>query len=111
MAKGTNIITVTIKSHVLSVSKEVLEMGKGKNQKITWTIKTPGWIFPEFEDGIELKGDHGEFSNGHRDPTGTQYVVHNKNSHTHLYPYTVKVTNGKTTLSLDPGIANGGGRG
>jgi hypothetical protein len=109
MAKGSNIITVTIKNHVLSVSKEVLNMGKTKNQTIKWTIVTSGWTFPEFEDGIELKGDHGEFSNGHRDDTGKHYVVNNKNSHTHLYPYTIKVTNGKTTLSLDPGIGNQGG--
>jgi hypothetical protein len=109
MAKGLRNINVTIKNHVLSVSKEVLMMGKTKNQKITWAIVTNGWIFPEFEDGIELKGDHGEFSNGHRDETGKHYIVHNKNSHTHLYPYTIKVTNGKTTLSLDPGIGNEGG--
>jgi hypothetical protein len=104
-------VRISVKNFAISVEPETVKMGKGSNQYIQWEIVTHGWEFPEFEDGIEVKGDHGEFSNGRLNETGTIYILHNKNSHKHFYPYTIKVTNGKTTLVYDPGIANGGGQG
>jgi|ERR1700684_599371 hypothetical protein len=101
-------VVVKIKDYVISVKPTVVKMGEDPYQGIVWEIVTDGWTFPTFEDGIEVKGDHGEFSNGRLDETGTIYTLHNKNSHTHYYPYTIKVTNGKVTLHLDPGIGNGG---
>jgi hypothetical protein len=99
-------VKITVKNFVVSAEPEHLRMGKGKEQFVQWEIDTKGWTFPLFEDGIEVKGDHGEFSNGRVNETGTIYILHNKNSHIHLYPYTVKVTNGETTLTLDPDIQN-----
>jgi hypothetical protein len=101
-------VTITVKDYVVIADPPVVKMGKDSEQFIQWEIVTPGWTFPLFEDGIEIKGDHGEFSNGRVNETGTIYVLHNKNSHTHLYPYTIKVVSGKVSLHLDPGIDNGG---
>ena len=107
LLRGAKRVTISIKDFIVSVDPEEIEMGKGAGQFIQWEIATKGWRFPLFEDGIEVKGDHGEFSNGRVNEAGTVYVLHNKNSHTHFYPYTIKVINGKTNLFLDPGIRNG----
>ncbi len=105
---GIREISITVVEHVITLDVENLSMGYEKEQEIVWIVRTPGWFFPHFEDGIEVKVGHGEFSNGHADESRTRFVMRNKNTFEHSYPYTIKVTNGKIMLSLDPIIINQG---
>jgi hypothetical protein len=112
-AKGasTYIVDVSIKSGKITVSPDPVIV-EGKNAKLKWKITTPGWIFPEFEEGIELKcGSGGEFSNGHRSETDpAEYTLHDKNAvkRQHLYVVSVMKEDGSFPMYLDPTIGNEG---
>jgi hypothetical protein len=106
-------VNVTIKGGMIKVTPDPIDVASAyKNVAIVWRISTPGWIFPEFEDGVVLKiGTVGEFSNGHRmegDPAS--FVLHNKNSIMRAHPYTINVQkeDGTYPMHLDPIIRNGG---
>lgn len=103
-----HVVKIRIQNEQISVNKDPLPMGRGKDKVLRWEIETSGWRFPDFEDGIviEANTDH-QFSNGHQgDNNDTHYLLRNKNSNTRTYKYTINVTNGTSTLSWDPAINN-----
>lgn len=98
--------TVTIANSVISVVPDPLSMGKANNQVIEWNIQTNNWTFPD--DGIVITSDpNGQFSGGGTTGNGNKYTLHNKNTDSNRYKYTVNVVNGATRLTLDPTIENG----
>lgn len=96
---------VTITNNVITAVPDPLPMGKPNNQVIEWTIKTDNWTFPD--DGIVINSDlNDQFSGGAATGNGKKYTLHNKNTDSNRYKYTVNVANGSTRLDLDPIIIN-----
>lgn len=85
---------------------------------ITFVSTTPGWVFPNVNDGqthfygISLADNpNGEFSNPQRSPDGTVVSITDLDDTTTSYQYTAQLTNPSTgqTLGVDPRITNPGG--
>jgi uncharacterized protein (UPF0210 family) len=104
---GGNHVGISIVNKRISVSPDPLPV-VDHNVVIEWQILTSGWSFPTWEDGIVLNTQHPDFSNGASDGTGKVYTIRNINSEKRLHKYTVHVTDGKETISLDPTIENQG---
>jgi hypothetical protein len=100
-------VTVTIQGNVVSVDQQHLQV-RGQNQQLQWNIQTAGWTFPQ--NGIAITPGNG--TNQFRDPViaqnGTRFILWDNNSSPGQFKYTVNVTNGQQTLSLDPYIVNEG---
>jgi hypothetical protein len=99
-------ITVTVNNGQVSVSPDPVSIGRGegRNVQLRWRIGTPGWSFPA--NGIVIKNNNGEFSNDAVADQGTGFFMDDHNDRIGSYPYTVNVTNGQQTLTLDPTIIN-----
>ncbi len=100
-------VSVTIQNNQVAVDQVQLRV-QGRNQQLQWNIQTPGWTFPQ--NGIAITPGNG--SDQFRDPViaqqGTRFILLDNNSSTGQFKYTVNVTNGSQTLSLDPYIINQG---
>jgi hypothetical protein len=103
-----HVLQVRVENGQVSVNKDSLRMGRDKDKVLRWEIVTRGWRFPDFEDGIVIEANTDrQFSNGHRDSNDDRhYVLHNKNSNSASYKYTIHVTDGTSKLLLDPIIIN-----
>ncbi|HEY0856130.1 MAG TPA: hypothetical protein VGE16_03690 [Albitalea sp.] len=98
-------VEVSIVNGYVTVDRETLSMvGKGRNAPIQWNLTTPGWTFPS--NGIEIEGNDGEFTQLRPTDEGTKFKCMDRNTGGKAYKYNINVTNGKTTLSLDPIIQN-----
>ena len=99
--------TVTITNGAIAVAPDPLPAGKTANQVLEWTITTPGWTFPD--NGIVVNSDPGgQFSNPGATGNGRKFTLHDKNTDSNRYKYTVNVTNGSQNLNQDPIIVNEG---
>jgi hypothetical protein len=96
-------VDVTITNNQVSVDPDPLTV-TGSNAALQWNITTGGWTFPS--DGIDVANGAGEFYGGNVVQNGTRYVLTDRNSVRAQDKYTVKVTNGTQTLTLDPIIIN-----
>ena len=98
-------VAVTVTNNAITVDPDSLYMGKANNQPIEWTIQTDNWTFPA--NGIVIKDPKDQFYDGGK-VTGNdkKYKWNDKNTDGNTYPYTVNLTNGASTLSLDPTIIN-----
>ncbi len=99
-------VDVTISGTTVSVSVDPLPMGNGHNQEITWRIATDGWTFTS--TGIAFYAPDSQWTDKGTSAQGKQYKWHDKNTNNLTYAYGVTVTNGTSTLNLDPGIINQG---
>lgn len=98
-------VEVSIVNGNVTVDRETLSMvGKGRNAPIQWELVTPGWTFPD--NGIEIEGNDGEFTQLRATDEGRKFKCMDRNSGGKAYKYNVNVSNGKTTLTLDPIIQN-----
>lgn len=105
---GMQTVNVTVANNQVAVDQPRLDLsGAGRNVQIQWIIQTSGWTFPSDADGVVISGNTGQFTGGHVAQQGTRYIWTDANSDSQEYKYTVKVTNGSTTLPLDPIIING----
>lgn len=104
---GGNHVGVSIVDGKISVFPDPLPV-VDRNVVIEWQILTDGWTFPTWENGIVLTVPHRDFSNGTSDGTGKVFTIRNVNSERRTHKYTVNVTNGDKTVSLDPEINNQG---
>lgn len=102
------IATVCISSlDQISVDPDPIDCPCGHNDiDIEWQIETSGWKFAT--NGIEHKDNDGTFH--HPKPGDSEFHWINGNHGARLYHYSVHVisTDGKTRLTLDPGIRNHG---
>jgi hypothetical protein len=96
-------VVVTIQGNQVSVDQQNLKV-RGQNQQLQWTIQTPGWTFPQ--NGISIADGDGEFHDPVMAEQGKRFIVWDNNSSPGQFKYTVNVTNGRQTLSLDPYIIN-----
>ena len=78
---------------------------KAVDEIIEWTISTPGWKFTE--DGVVIHWNFNQFKN-RKGSKNQKFNWTSRNTNTGRYEYTIKVTNGTTVASRDPGIKNGG---
>ena len=102
-------VTVTIVNNVINVSPPDLSMGPAHNQTIQWDIpqnQTGGWTFPA--TGIAISGNTGQFHGPGVVQQGKRFIWQDNNTDNQTYKYTVSVTNGTSTLTLDPNIINQG---
>ena len=99
-------VMVSVSGNVVSVDVSNLRMaGKGHNAPIEWEMATSGWSFPS--NGIVIKGNDGQFTQLQTYDQGRKFKCNDKNDDGKTYKYDVNVTNGQTTLTLDPTIENG----
>ena len=96
--------TVTIIDDIVSVDPDRLPAGLGENVNLHWKISTPGWTFPS--NGIAIANSGTEFSEPEVKNNGKQFKWKDKNTPGLSFKYTITVTNGTTTKSLDPTIIN-----
>ena len=94
-------VKVTITGKVISVDIEPVKP-KDKNVNIHWTIDTAGWDFTA--NGIVIEDNQGQFSEPEK--KNKFFKWKDKNDDKKKYKYTVNVTDGKETISLDPWIWN-----
>jgi len=101
-------VDVSVVNGAIKVDPETLAMGgRGHNATIEWKLNTTGWTFPS--DGIVIDDNHGQFKHLRPIDKGLKFQCTDTNDDSGRYKYTVKVTDGKTTLELDPIIQNGDG--
>ncbi|HEX6706981.1 MAG TPA: hypothetical protein VF169_19640 [Albitalea sp.] len=102
-----NQIDVTVADGKVSVNIDKLKMGKQKQAKIEWQLKTDGYTFPS--DGIVIPGNDGQFSDFRVNGSGRTFSCVDANTNSKDYKYDVKVIdrNG-TPYELDPTIQNEG---
>ena len=98
--------TVTVANNIVSVTPDPLPAGPGNNVNLHWNISTNGWTFPS--NGIVITNPGDQFSDAQVLNNGRQFKWKDKNTNSVRYKYTINVTNGSTTLSLDPTIENQG---
>jgi hypothetical protein len=99
-------VSVSIANNAITVTPGTVYAGNSPNVHIMWKIEnSPGWSFTS--NGIVIKNNDGQFDSP--EPAGPNFKWHDKNSNNKNYPYTVNVTDGTTTLTLDPAIQNQGG--
>lgn len=98
--------TVTIANNVVSVTPDPLPAGPGNNVNLQWNINTNGWTFPS--NGIVITNPGDQFSDPEVKNNGKQFKWKDKNTNSLSYKYTINVSNGTSTLSLDPTIENQG---
>ena len=96
--------TVTIANNIVSVTPDPLPAGPGNNVNLHWNIVTDGWTFPP--NGIVIVNPGDQFSDPKVKNNGKQFKWKDKNSNDLSFKYTINVTNGTTTQSLDPTIVN-----
>ena len=102
-------VTVNAAGTAVTANPNVLFMGMERFQRIEWSIDTPGWVFPTFRSGIQLKSDDDDLTNGSVDPSArTLFRINNANRRRRDHPYTVRVVkaDGSVTIELDPTIKN-----
>ena len=101
-------VDVSVVQGVVKVEPDTLPMGgQGHNATIEWKLNTPGWTFPS--DGIVIEGNDGQFKHLRPIDHGLKFQCTDTNNDSKSYKYTVKVTNGTSTLEKDPIIQNGDG--
>jgi hypothetical protein len=101
-------VDVSVVNGAITVVPDILPMGgQGHNATIEWKLHTPGWTFPS--DGIVIDGNDGQFKHLRPIDKGLKFQCTDANNDAKPYKYNVKVTDGKTTLELDPIIQNGDG--
>ena len=102
--------TVSVVNGVISVVPDPIEVGPGKDSKLTWTLdndaEKAGWRFTG--NGIDIAGNNGEFDTPEQKDGGKKFKWNDKNRNKLSYKYTVNLVNGAQTLSKDPAIQNGG---
>ena len=92
--------------YLLCVSQEPVNLTTDVQPyiQINWYIKTDGWAFSR-GNGIAFKTQPPYFLVG-GGATDRDYLAVSKLWQRQFYRYTINVTNGTTTLSWDPWIAN-----
>lgn len=92
--------------YLLCTSQEPIDLTKDVQPyiQINWYVKTDGWAFTR-GNGIVFKTQPPYFLVG-GGATDRDYLAVSKLWERQLYRYTINVTNGTTTLSWDPWIAN-----
>ena len=96
-------VLVSVVNNEVVVNLSRLSMlGKGIDALIQWDLVTPGWTFPD--NGIVIDDNLGEFTRLHVVDEGRKFWCFDRNSDGKTYKYSVNVTNGQTTLTLDPTI-------
>jgi hypothetical protein len=100
-------VQVRIVSGNIQCDPERLVLKKGeKDVSIRWKI-TPSsepWVFTD--DGVVIKSPDDQFSGKAKEDGGKTFHWSDKNGNNKEYPYTVNLTNGAQTLTLDPTIVN-----
>jgi hypothetical protein len=105
-ASATSSVTVTVVGGHIVLTPDPLPVGAGHNVLLTWTIATAGWTFAG--DGIDVDGNDGEFGAPQVAPDGHSVQETDKDDNGTAYKYTVTLTDGTHTLTVDPTIQNGG---
>ena len=106
--KATRAVKVEVENGEIVVDPDVLHMGKVIGQAVEWTVVTSGWNFPLYANGIALKVNHHDFSNGHK-VTSKVFRISNLNSVRRSHRYKVTLVNGSgDVLQKDPSIVNRG---
>jgi hypothetical protein len=104
--KAQKSVTVKVRDGQIVVNPDELHMGNVVGQEIEWTVVTPGWDFPLYANGIALKVNHHDFSNGHR-AVKKKFRISNLNSVARRHRYTVTVIHSSgRSLQIDPSIVN-----
>jgi hypothetical protein len=102
-----NLQTCTTRDqYTICLSEEPIDLLKDNARyiQINWRIKSSGWAFST-GNGIVLKTQPPFFMTG-GGATNQDYLAVSKWWYHQYYRYTINVTNGTTTLSWDPWIAN-----
>ena len=103
---GMQQVNVTVSGGQVSVDTPTLNLrGKGHVITIHWVMGTDGLRFTD--TGIVIPENTGQFTGNQLQPNGQLYIWIDQNDDGRTYKYTVNVTNGTSTLSLDPIIVNG----
>jgi hypothetical protein len=99
-------VAIRIGANGITVDKDPVVIRKhAPPEKISWTIKTPGWKFTG--NGIVIHLNLNQFT-ARGSKHKQEFHWTSRNSRRKTYKYTINVTNGETTTSRDPGIKNGG---
>jgi len=98
--------TVSVSNNVVSVSIDPIRAGTSQNINIEWDIDngSSAWTFTS--TGIVVTGGDGVFTDPELKSNGKKFKWKDKNAAYASYKYTINVTDGTTTLSLDPTIQN-----
>jgi hypothetical protein len=106
--RATQVVTIKVRKGGIVVEPDELHMGDIVGQDVEWTVVTPGWDFPVFANGIKLKANHRDFSNGHR-PGSKKFRITNLNSERRRHRYNVALVHSSgRELQIDPSIVNRG---
>lgn len=98
-------VEVSVVDGRVVVDKENLKVGVQRDVHIQWMLKTSGWTFPA--NGIVIHGNDGEFIDLAPTDNGRKFTGVDRNTNAKSYKYDINVSNGTTTLALDPTIENG----
>lgn len=103
---GMQQVNVTVSGNQIAVDKPSLNLvGQGRNVELMWNLQTQGWTFTSTGIVIDNNTD-GMFHDPQLTQQGTRYIWIDTNTGGLTYKYTINVTNGTSTLSLDPTIIN-----
>lgn len=104
---GPGLVCQTGAQYLLCLNQEPIDLSQDVQPyiQINWYITTSGWAFSR-GSGIVVKTPPGNFRTG-GGATAQDYLAVSKSWQPHSsYRYTISVTDGTTTLTWDPWIAN-----
>lgn len=108
MAKSNvDVVEVSIVNRKIVVQPDPVPV-IGPDHEIQWVIITPGWTFPKWSNGINLKTPHSDFSNAASNPAGNGFSMRNRNLVAKKHKYSVYVEKGDDKPHVDPTIDNRG---